>query len=192
MKKSLVSLFAAAVAGVVLMMLISKKIGGGSAKYFIELQRTIGKQEGFVQETMNGQKVVKVFCHEPECIKDFEKLNNDLYESNRKAHAYANTLGPILMNIGNVLYVIIALVGGIFLVSGTPNLAISGLAFSIDIIVPFLNMTKQFTGNVIKRKGRGTVIVFQKEPDPSKGVHHGAPPNRFFPRGAFQIRLKQR
>ena len=135
-------------AGVVLMMLISKKIGGGSAKYFIELQHTIGKQEGFVQETMNGQKVVKVFCHEPECIKDFEKLNNDLYESNRKAHAYANTLGPILMNIGNVLYVIIALVGGIFLVSGTPNLAISGLAFSIDIIVPFLNMTKQFTGNV--------------------------------------------
>lgn len=135
-------------AGVVLMTFLSKKIGGGSAKYFIAMQRAIGNQEGYVQETMNGQKVVKVFCHEKECVEEFEKLNNELYESNKKSHAYANALAPILMNIGNVLYVIIALVGGIFLVSGTPNLAISGLAFSIDIVVPFLNMTKQFSGNV--------------------------------------------
>ena len=135
-------------AGVVLMTFLSKKIGGGSAKYFIAMQRAIGNQEGYVQETMNGQKVVKVFCHEKECAEEFEKLNNELYESNKKSHAYANALAPILMNIGNVLYVIIAIVGGIFLVSGTPNLAISGLAFSIDIVVPFLNMTKQFSGNV--------------------------------------------
>ena len=135
-------------AGVVLMTFLSKKIGGGSAKYFIAMQRAIGNQEGYVQETMNGQKVVKVFCHEKECVEEFEKLNNELYESNKKSHAYANALAPILMNIGNVLYVIIAIVGGIFLVSGTPNLAISGLAFSIDIVVPFLNMTKQFSGNV--------------------------------------------
>lgn len=135
-------------AGVVLMSFLSKKIGGGSAKYFIAMQRAIGNQEGYVQETMNGQKVVKVFCHEKECVEEFEKLNNELYESNKKSHAYANALAPILMNIGNVLYVIIAIVGGIFLVSGTPNLAISGLAFSIDIVVPFLNMTKQFSGNV--------------------------------------------
>ena len=135
-------------AGVVLMTFLSKKIGGGSAKYFIAMQRAIGNQEGYVQETMNGQKVVKVFCHEKECVEEFEKLNNELYESNKKSHAYANALAPILMNIGNVLYVIIAIVGGIFLVSGTPNLAISGLAFSIDIVVPFLNMTQQFSGNV--------------------------------------------
>ena len=135
-------------AGVVRMTFLSKKIGGGSAKYFIAMQRAIGNQEGYVQETMNGQKVVKVFCHEKECVEEFEKLNNELYESNKKSHAYANALAPILMNIGNVLYVIIAIVGGIFLVSGTPNLAISGLAFSIDIVVPFLNMTKQFSGNV--------------------------------------------
>ena len=135
-------------AGVVLMTFLSKKIGGGSAKYFIAMQRAIGNQEGYVQETMNGQKVVKVFCHEKECVEEFEKLNNELYESNKKSHTYANALAPILMNIGNVLYVIIAIVGGIFLVSGTPNLAISGLAFSIDIVVPFLNMTKQFSGNV--------------------------------------------
>ena len=135
-------------AGVVLMSFLSKKIGGGSAKYFIAMHRAIGNQEGYVQETMNGQKVVKVFCHEKECVEEFEKLNNELYESNKKSHAYANALAPILMNIGNVLYVIIAIVGGIFLVSGTPNLAISGLAFSIDIVVPFLNMTKQFSGNV--------------------------------------------
>ncbi len=134
--------------GVVLMLIISKKVGGGSAKFFVALQKTVGKQEGFVQEIMNGQKVVKVFCHEKKSIDDFEKINNELYETNFKSHAYANILGPILMNIGNILYVIIALVGGIFLVTGTPNIAISGLAFSIDIVVPFLNMTKQFTGNV--------------------------------------------
>ena len=134
--------------GVFLIMLVIKKIGGGSSKYFIRLQKTVGAQEGFVQEMMNGQKVIKVFTHEEHCKADFDKLNEALYEENYKAHAHANTLGPIIMNIGNILYVLVALFGGLFLVSGLKNISISGMAFSISILVPFLNMTKQFTGNI--------------------------------------------
>ena len=134
--------------GIVAMVFVSKKIGGGSAKYFVRQQRSIGKAEGYIQEMMNGQKVVKVFCHEKHAEEDFDKINEELFRDSYKAHAYANILGPIIMNIGNVLYVISATVGGFFLLSGIDNISISGLAFTIDIIVPFLNMTKQFTGNV--------------------------------------------
>ncbi len=134
--------------GVIAMMLVSKKIGGGSSKYFIRQQISIGHTEGFAQEMMNGQKVVKVFSHEKECEKDFDEINNALYEDSRRAHAYANTLGPIIMNIGNVLYVIIAMIGGLFLISNVNNFSVSGRAFDVSIIVAFLSMTKQFTGNI--------------------------------------------
>lgn len=136
------------VCGVAFMMFISGKVGGGSAKFFIRQQKAMGKNEGYVQEMMNGQKVIKVFNHEEQVKKDFDEINNELYGVSFRAHAYANCLGPIIMNIGNMLYVLCATVGGLFLVSNIPNLSISGLAFSIDIVVPFLNMTKQFTGNV--------------------------------------------
>ncbi len=134
--------------GVCAMMFVSNRIGGGSAKYFIRQQKSIGKAEGFIQEMMTGQKVIKVFCHEEECEKDFDRINEELFEDSYRAHAYANTLGPIIMNIGNMLYVLIAMCGGLFLLSGLPNFSISGMTFNISILVPFLNMTKQFTGNV--------------------------------------------
>ena len=134
--------------GVAAMMIISKKVGGGSARYFIKQQQSIGKAEGFIQEMMNGQKVIKVFNHEEECISDFEEINAALCDDSCKANAYANILGPIIMNIGNIIYVLIAVAGGLFLLSGVPNISISGLGFSISIIIPFLNMTKQFTGNI--------------------------------------------
>ncbi len=135
-------------AGVLVMFFVTKKIGGGSAKFFIRQQKSIGKTEGFVQEMMSGQKVVKVFCHEEKSKEDFDSINNRLYEDSRRANAYANCLGPIIQNLGNILYVIIATVGGIFLISKIPNVSISGMAFNISIVIPFLNMTKQFTGNV--------------------------------------------
>lgn len=134
--------------GIIAMVFVSKKVGGGSAKYFIRQQRSIGNTEGYIQEMMNGQKVIKVFNHEEEAIEGFNKINEELYQDSFKAHAYANSLAPIIMNIGNVLYVLCAVAGGMFLLSGIPNVGISGLAFSIDILVPFLNMTKQFTGNI--------------------------------------------
>jgi len=136
------------VLGVVAMMFVSKKIGGGSAKFFVRQQKSMGKNEGFVQEIMNGQKVVKVFCHEKESQSDFDKINEELFNDSFRANAYANSLGPIIMNIGNIMYVLVALVGGLFLLSGLPNLSLSGKVFSISILVPFLNMTKQFTGNI--------------------------------------------
>ena len=135
-------------AGVTAMVFVSKKLGGGSAKYFVRQQQSLAKAEGFIQEMMNGQKVIKVFCHEPQAEADFDRINDALYEDSSRAHAYANMLPPVIMNIGNVLYVACAMIGGLFLVAGVPNLSLSGLAFTIDILVPFLNMTKQFTGNV--------------------------------------------
>ena len=134
--------------GVVAMFFVSKKIGGGSAKYFVRQQQAVGRTEGFIQEMMNGQRVVKVFCHEDEAQEDFDALNEQLYQDSFRANAFANSLGPIIMNIGNVLYVACAMLGGLFLVLGVPNFSLSGLPLSISIVVPFLNMTKQFTGNV--------------------------------------------
>ncbi len=135
-------------AGVALMTLLIKKIGGGSARYFFRQQTALGKAEGFIEEMMNGQKVIKVFCHEAESKVAFDALNDALFEESEKANRYANTLGPILNNIGNVLYVLVAVIGGGLLLAGAPNLSVSGLALNISIVVPFLNMTKQFVGNI--------------------------------------------
>lgn len=143
--------------GIVAMVFVSRKIGGGSAKYFVRQQKTVGKTEGYIQEMMNGQKVIKVFCREKQVNEDFDRINEELCHDSYRAHAYANTLGPVIMNIGNVLYVICAMVGGLLLLSGLPNISLRGLitaggfmglGFTIDIVVPFLNMTKQFTGNI--------------------------------------------
>ncbi|ABX41616.1 ABC transporter ATP-binding protein [Lachnoclostridium phytofermentans] len=134
--------------GVFFMYKITKKVGGGSAKYFIRQQAALGKVEGYVEETMNGQKVVKVFCHEEECKAGFDEINDALFADAERANKYANTLGPILNNIGNILYVIVALFGGFLLLTDAPNVSISGFAISISIVVPFLNMTKQFSGNI--------------------------------------------
>lgn len=136
------------VVGVIIMLRVIKKVGGNSAKYFIRQQESIGKVEGYIEEMMNGQKVVKVFCHEEESKADFDALNEELFGVSERANKYANTLGPILNNIGNLLYVAVTLAGGLFLMLKVPNVSISGLPFAISIVVPFLNMTKQFAGNI--------------------------------------------
>ena len=145
--------------GVLCMLLVVRKVGGGSARFFLRQQQAIGKTEGFVEEMMNGQKVIKVFCHEEEAKADFDKVNDELFQNSRSAHRYANMLMPILSNIGYVLYVAVALVGGYLLLLGAPNVSISGLAFSISIVVPFLNMTRQFTGNIGQMSNQVNAIV---------------------------------
>ena len=145
--------------GVIVMTFIIKKVGGGSAKFFFRQQTALGKVEGFSEEMMNGQKVVKVFCHENESIADFDKLNEQLFRDAQRANKYANILGPILNNIGNVLYVIVAVCGGILMIYNVPNLSISGLGIGISIVVPFLNMTKQFTGNINQVSHQVNAIV---------------------------------
>lgn len=134
--------------GVAIMLLVTKKVGGGSARYFVSQQIALGKEEGYIEEIMNGQKVVKVFCHEEESKADFDRINDELFRESEKANKYANILGPILNNIGNVLYVAVAIVGGFLYLNNVPNLSISGMAISISVVVPFLNMTKQFAGNI--------------------------------------------
>ncbi|MBO4681109.1 MAG: ABC transporter ATP-binding protein [Clostridiales bacterium] len=134
--------------GFVLMLVITGKVGAGSAKYFIRQQKAVASAEGFIQETMNGQKVVKVFNHEDQAIKSFEELNQTLVSDSGKANAYANILAPIINNIGNIIYVLLAVVGGLMIYFHTPNLSFSGEIFSIAIMVPFLNMCKQFMGNL--------------------------------------------
>ncbi|MCQ2771602.1 MAG: ABC transporter ATP-binding protein, partial [Clostridia bacterium] len=139
--------------GVIAMIIVSKVFGGGSARYFRILQDAVGKEEGYIQEMMNGQKVVKVFCHEKECQEEFDKVNENLYENSYRANAYANMLAPLIMNIGNILYVIVCIVGCVLLVSKVFNPSIMALTggstvMDVSIIVAFLGMTKQFTGNI--------------------------------------------
>ncbi len=146
-------------AGVFIMLMVTKKVGGGSARYFFRQQTALGKVEGFAEEMMNGQKVVKVFCHEDKSERDFAKLNEQLFDESVKANKYANMLIPILNNIGNVLYVIVAVIGGILMLYRLPNVSLSGLAINISIVVPFLNMTKQFVGAINQVSNQVNAVV---------------------------------
>ncbi|HIT00376.1 MAG TPA: ABC transporter ATP-binding protein [Candidatus Faecaligallichristensenella faecipullorum] len=147
------------VCGVVVMTLIARYVSGHSSRYFLEQQVTIARTEGFMEEMMNGQKVVKVFCHEEGAKADFDKVNDALFENSCKANRYANILMPLLGNIGNVMYVVVALVGGAMLLNGAGNLSLSGMALGISIVVPFLNMTKQFAGAIGQVSNQVNMVV---------------------------------
>lgn len=134
--------------GCVIMFFITKNFGSKSSRFFIKQQQTLGVTEGYIEEMMNGQKVIKVFNHEEDAIAGFDKVNNAWFEASRKANTFANILMPVLQNMGNILYVLIALTGGVLLYLKTPNVSLSGMALNISIVVPFLNMTKQFTGQI--------------------------------------------
>lgn len=145
--------------GISIMLLVTRKVGGGSARCFFRQQTVLGKVEGFAEEMMNGQKVVKVFCHEDKNEADFAKLNEQLFNESVRANKYANTLIPILNNIGNVLYVIVAVAGGILMLCNVPNVSLSGMAINISIVVPFLNMTKQFVGAINQVSNQVNAVV---------------------------------
>ncbi len=134
--------------GCVIMFFITKNFGSKSSRFFIKQQQTLGATEGYIEEMMNGQKVIKVFNHEEDAIAGFDKVNNAWFEASKKANTFANILMPVLHNMGNILYVLIALTGGVLLYLKTPNVSLSGMALNISIVVPFLNMTKQFTGQI--------------------------------------------
>ena len=136
------------VAGVAVMTWLTKVLGSQSARFFIAQQTELGVVEGHIEEVMNGQKVVKAFCHERAAEADFDERNDKLFEVSQKANMYANILMPVLMNLGNLLYVLVALAGGVMLATGVENLSVSGLPLTIAVVVPFLNMTKQFCGQI--------------------------------------------
>ena len=136
-------------AGVYAMTMVTKKVGGNSAKYFVKQQKSIGKAEGYIEEMLNGQKVVKVFCHEELSKQDFDKINEELFSDAEKAHRFANILGPIMGNIGNILYVLAAFIGGLLFILEVPNISLSfDTTLKLATIVPFLGMTRQFTMNI--------------------------------------------
>ena len=145
--------------GVVVMFFTARYVSGHSSKYFLQQQITIAKTEGFMEEMMSGQKVIKVFCHEEGAKADFDKVNDELFENSEKANRYANILMPLLGNMGNVTYVVVALVGGALLLNGAPNLSLSGMALNISIVVPFLNMTKQFAGAIGQVSNQVNMVV---------------------------------
>ena len=134
--------------GAIVSVFITKKIGGKSSRYFMAQQKNVARTEGVIEEMINGQKVIKVFNHEPETKEDFDKVNDELYESSYLANKYSNTLMPILNNVSYITYVFVAVAGGLFIELGVPNLSISGLPFSIAVVVPFLGMSRQFAGNI--------------------------------------------
>ena len=135
--------------GIVAIVFVTKLVGGGASKFFLATQRTIAKTEGFVEEMMQGQKVIKVFCHEEEAKADFDKVNGTHFEMSDKANRYANMLMPIIANIGNVMYVIVALLGAVLAANNLENLSVVGMSmFTPALIVAFLQTTRQFSNNI--------------------------------------------
>ena len=135
--------------GAFLMIFVTRKIGGRSARYFIRQQKSLGNEEGYIEEMMNGQKVVKVFCHEETCKEDFDKINDQLFLDAQNANRFANILMPILGNIGNILYVLVVFIGGALLLSENAVVnPISKVVLDVTIVASFLNMTRQFCMNV--------------------------------------------
>ena len=147
------------VVGVICMAFAARAITNRSSKYFLRQQVTIAKAEAFMEEMMTGQKVIKVFCHEEGAKADFDKVNGEIFFNARNGNRFANILMPLLSNIGNVMYVVVALVGGALLLTDVQNISISGMAFSISIVVPFLNMTKQFAGAIGQVSNQVNMVI---------------------------------
>ena len=127
--------------GVFVMMQATKKIGGKSAKYFIAQQQALGKTNGYIEEMMDGQKVIKVFCHEKQTEEEFYRLNDQLFDSAKNANIFANVLMPVMGNIGNINYVVLLGVGAVLAIFGFEGLTLGGLA-------SFLQLAKSFNGPI--------------------------------------------
>lgn len=142
---------------VAIMLICTKKATGLSGKNFVAQQRDIGAVNGFIEEMMEGQKVVKVFCHEEEAKSDFKKLNDRLFESAYKANAYANIIGPINAQLGNLSYVIIAIVGSILAINGAAGLTlgtiVSFLTFDKNLNMPINQISMQLNSVIMALAG---------------------------------------
>ena len=128
------------------MLFVARKIGGNSAKYFIRNQKSLAKVNGYIEEMINGQKVVKVFCYEDEAKKKFDIINEELCEESTKAHRFANILMPIMGNLGHLQYVLIAITGGAMAVLGATNISLAGTnTVTVGIITSFLMLSRSFS-----------------------------------------------
>ena len=157
-----------------LMMFVAKKAAGMSGSYFVKQQKAIGAVNGYIEEMMEGQKVVKVFCHEEENIKKFDKLNQELFESAYNANQFSNMLGPINAQIGNLSYVVCAIVGGVFALMGFGGLTLGGLASFLTLNksfnMPINQISMQFNSIVMALAGADRIFkMLDEKPEEDNG-----------------------
>ena len=155
-------------------MLITRRNAGFSNRYFVRQQQSLGQVNGFIEEMMNGQKVVKVFCHEEENIQKFHELNEELCESARKANSYANIMGPINMQLGNVSYVLTAIVGGMLALGNVGGFTLGGLAsfltFNKSFNMPISQVSNQLSAVIMALAGAQRIFaLLDEKPEVDEG-----------------------
>ena len=159
---------------VAVMMFTTKNLASRSGKYFVEQQRNLGRVNGFIEEMMNGQKVVKVFCHEEENIKEFKQINDELFESAHQANAFANCMGPVNAQMGNISYVLCAIVGGALALHGVGGFTLGGLAsfltFNKSFNMPINQVSQQLNAVVMALAGADRIFrLLDEEPEADNG-----------------------
>lgn len=168
----LLTILAVLVIGV--MLFVTKKIGGNSGKYFVRQQRSLADVTGFVEERMNGQRVVKVFNHERKSEEEFDRLNEALFESASQANTFANMMGPVIGNIGNLQFVLTAVLGGFLSVMGIGGITLgvlsSYLQFTKSFTQPFMQVAQQFNSIVMALAGAERIFaLIDEEPETDEG-----------------------
>lgn len=159
---------------VIVTTVVTKKFAGFSSRYFLAQQRDLGKVNGFIEEMLNGQKVVKVFTHEQENIEAFEKINDELFESAYNANMYSNMLGPVNAQIGNLSYVLCALAGGVMALSGFGGLTLGKLAsfltFNKSFNMPISQVSQQFNSIIMALAGCDRIFsLLDEAPETDEG-----------------------
>ena len=159
---------------VIVTTVVTKKFAGFSSRYFLAQQRDLGKVNGFIEEMLNGQKVVKVFTHEPENIEAFDKINDELFESAYNANMYSNMLGPVNAQIGNLSYVLCALAGGVMALSGFGGLTLGKLAsfltFNKSFNMPISQVSQQFNSIIMALAGCDRIFsLLDESPETDEG-----------------------
>ena len=159
---------------VIVTTVVTKKFAGSSSRYFLAQQRDLGKVNGFIEEMLNGQKVVKVFTHEQENIEAFDKINDELFESAYNANMYSNMLGPVNAQIGNLSYVLCALAGGVMALSGFGGLTLGKLAsfltFNKSFNMPISQVSQQFNSIIMALAGCDRIFsLLDETPETDEG-----------------------
>ena len=159
---------------VIVTTVVTKKFAGFSSRYFLAQQRDLGKVNGFIEEMLNGQKVVKVFTHEQENIEAFDKINDELFESAYNANMYSNMLGPVNAQIGNLSYVLCALAGGVMALSGFGGLTLGKLAsfltFNKSFNMPISQVSQQFNSIIMALAGCDRIFsLLDESPETDEG-----------------------
>ena len=159
---------------VIVTTVVTKKFAGFSSRYFLAQQRDLGKVNGFIEEMLNGQKVVKVFTHEQENIEAFDKINDELFESAYNANMYSNMLGPVTAQIGNLSYVLCALAGGVMALSGFGGLTLGKLAsfltFNKSFNMPISQVSQQFNSIIMALAGCDRIFsLLDEAPETDEG-----------------------